>query len=226
MSVLYQFLAICQGRDEGEFVGVFDVAAGGHAASDPGNFDLAGFQLFFQIESGQVTFGGGIGRQDNFLYAVICYPMEELVDTESITVVALAAFQEASQNVVETKVGASTFDSDDIEWFFHEAEGVSYTFGIGADGAEFAFGDMETACAAFQVMERFEALRKALEFLLVLFEEVEYDAFSHFGADGGESGKMCYQGLEDLWIMHLKRNYELRIMNKEKINNKNPVSKS
>ena len=226
MSVLYQFLAICQGGDEGEFVGVFDVAAGGHTATDAGNFDLAGFQLLFQIEGGQIAFGSGVGGENNFLYAIIFYPMQEFIDAQIVAVIALPAFEEAAQDMIEALIGTGAFDSDDIERFFHEAEGVLDALGISADRAEFSFGDVETADTAFQMVERFEALRKALEFLLVLFEEVEYDAFSHFGTDGGESGKMCYQGLEDLWIMHLKRNYELRIMNKEKINNKNPVSKS
>jgi len=80
MSVLYQFLAICQGGDQGQFVGVFDVAAGCHAATDAGNFDFVGFEFLFQIEGGQITFGGWVGSQDDFLYAVICYPMQELID--------------------------------------------------------------------------------------------------------------------------------------------------
>ena len=114
--------------------------------------------------------------------------------------------------MIEALIGTGAFDSDDIEGFFHEAEGVFHTLGIGADGAESALGDVETARTAFQMVERFEAFREVLEFFLVLFEEVQHDAFGHLGTDGGESGKMCYQGLEYFGVMH-KINVKAQISN-------------
>lgn len=96
MIILCQFLAICQGGGEGHFIGVFDVASGGHAPSDAGDLDMERFQLLFQVESGHIAFRGRIGRQDDFLYSVILYPLEEFVDAEITAIVAPSAFQEAA----------------------------------------------------------------------------------------------------------------------------------
>lgn len=88
--------------------------------------------------------------------------------------------------MIEPLIGTGTFDSDDIERLFDETERVRDPFRIGADRAQIAFGDMEAADAAFQVMERFEALGEALQPFLVLFEEIEHDTLGHLRSDGGE----------------------------------------
>lgn len=203
MDTLYQFLTICQGGDQSEFISVFDIAAGRHTASDTSDFDFIGLQLLFQIESGQVAFGRGVGSQNDFLDAVIFHSIQKFVDTEVLTVVTFAAFEQTSQDVIEPLIRAGAFDGDDIERFFDKTERVLDTFGISADKTELSLGDVETTGTALQMVERLKAFREALEFFFILFEEVKYNAFGHFGTDRGKAGKMRDQGLKNFGVMHI-----------------------
>ncbi len=206
--ILYQFLAICQGGDEGDLVGVFDVSAGRHAASDAGDFDFVGLELLFQVQSGQIAFGGGVGGEDDLLDTVAFDAMQELAYAQIAAVVVAPALEQASQDVIQPLVGAGAFDGDDVERLFDETERVGHAFRVAADVAELSLGDVEAASAAFQVVERFKAFGEALEFVFALFEKIEYDTLGHFRTDGGEGGEMRDKRLENFGVMHKIDRYE------------------
>ena len=98
----------------------------------------------------------------------------------------LGAFHHAAQDMVASPVLSQTFEGDDIEGFFYDAQAVFIAFGIGADTTEGVFGHMEASGAGMERMEAFQCLSEGLKLILVLLEEVEHEALCHPRSDRGE----------------------------------------
>src|SRR6185369_4407728 len=99
-------------------------------------------------------------------------------------------------------IDVDAFDGYDIERFFNDTEYFLFTARIHTDIAKIALGYVETTRAAFETRQLLQAFGKALQFLGILLEKIEYDTLRHLRTDRRKGGKVRYERLEYFRILH------------------------
>jgi hypothetical protein len=191
-------LSIHEGAGEGEFVGVFDVAAGGESAGEAGDSEAEVFEFLFEVEGGEVAFGGRVGGEDDLGDFFVRDTLEEFGDVEVSAV--LGALHDAAKHVIATAIAPESFEGDDVEGFLHHTEGVRVAAFIGADVTEGIFGNMKAALARVEAMEIFECLGEGFELVLILLEEIEHESFGESRSDRWQGNELFDQFLEGFGV--------------------------
>lgn len=122
-SPLFQFSSMREGGRKGEFVGVFDVAAGREAATEAGDFERAVFEFSAEIESGEIAFGCRVGGEDDFAYMFLFDAIEERFYVQGVFGMFFGRdVERAAQDEVAPGVAPGSLDGDDVHGFFDDAE--------------------------------------------------------------------------------------------------------
>lgn len=131
---------------EGEFVGVFYVAAGRESATETGDLEVGSFELSAQVERGQIALGRGVCREYHFADGFLSDAAEKFGNMKGMLGLFLRRDIEcAAKNMVETAVATRPLDGDDVHRLFDDTEESRVPILVGTDATEIVLGDVETS---------------------------------------------------------------------------------
>src|SRR5690625_1860639 len=169
---------------EGDFIGVFQIAAHWQARRQPRHRQPHRFEHARQIRSGGFTFQVWIGGDNYFVYFAAGQAREQLPHPQVIWPHALDRADCPTQHVIAAAELTRALDCDHVFGLFHHANDFFCAFGIGADPALFTFGNVPAnftkSHPPLDLVERFREPRYVLRLGL---QNEKSDALSAFGPD-------------------------------------------
>ena len=187
------------GAGEGEFVGVFEATAGGHALGEAGEGDGEVSEEGDEIIGGGFAFDIGAEGEDDFGGGIFGGALEEGIDAEIVGADVIEGGDAATEGVVATGESARAFDGEDIGGLFDDAEEEGVAKGIGAELAMGFGGEEATEGAGVNALG--DALDGASDFGGVGVWGLDHPEGDAFGASGADAWQAFEFGdeLADGW---------------------------
>jgi hypothetical protein len=132
---------------QGEFVGIFEIAADGQTARDAGHLQTEWLQESRQIHRRRVAFEVRIRTQDHFGDRLGLYSTEQLADTKLFGPDALDRIQCTTEHVIAPSELSRPFDSDDVARILNDTDKRLISSLVCTDRADRARADVEAQLA-------------------------------------------------------------------------------
>ena len=182
-----QFAAAFHGAGHCDFVGVFDVAAGGDAGGDAGDFDVKGAEGGGEPGGCGFAFEGGAGGEDDFVDFAVLDAGEEVGGAELVGADAVERGECAVEDVVDALVAAGALNGGDAGGLLDDADEALVADGGGTVGAGIDIGDVVADGAEAEAgFEGVDGVGEGGGVFLGGAEDVEGEALGGFGADAGK----------------------------------------
>ena len=129
-------MATGQGVGEDFFVGEFQDAAAGNAASKPGQLYRIGSELVGNKQSGAVPFHVRVRGHDNFFEVSGSDAIDEGFDGQLVWADSIEGGDSSEEDVVESVEDSGLFEGDKVSGLFDDSEHRGVALGILAHAAK------------------------------------------------------------------------------------------
>ena len=184
--------AVHDGAAQGQLVGIFDLIAHAHAAGQDGDLHVGiRGQAAKDVEIGGVALHRRAQGQDDLLHPTLLDAFLEAIDLDVAGADAVHGRDEAAQHVVQAMVLVGILDAHHVLDILDDADGARVTRRVAADGAHLGLADVVAHLAiAYLAAHLDDRLAKVNRLLLVLLEQMQYQAQGRFAPDARQLGEL------------------------------------